>query len=446
MCGIVAMISKSQSGFVYSDLDLFQSMLVSDSIRGEDSTGVFGVYKNKQARTIKVAAEPHNLFRCDEWNDFRTKAINSMNVLVGHNRYATRGAVNTTNAHPFNEGSVVLVHNGTLNNHKDFNKEVQVDSHAIAHAFNEKPANEVLNQINGAFAFIWYDRRTGKLNITRNNERPLAYIETNDMIYIASESGMLEWLVNRKLTKHHYAKLYDVNKIYSYAPKEEVVITEYEPYSPKSFGVQKTLHPIVTHIPTGQTITGHHAYKVQDQPIVKITELQQEQLNGMIRVRGKSVWPVGGIDFTGIMAKGITTDDVQSLIKQGYATGTIASTFSTTCGPSFWMGDIAYAETVEMYNKTRIPKALWKHVVTNHKCDKCDSELQENQACLTSFKYKNKPNQYRIVCAGCVTEALDEATSPKQQDCGHEIQGRESECQIITDVSYRDVTKECAYH
>ena len=99
MCGIVGVISKSTNGLFYTDMDLFQNMLVCDSLRGEDSTGVFGVYKNRQARTIKVAAEPHMLFRCPEWDDFRTKAISSMQIVVGHNRSATRGAVTVSYTH-----------------------------------------------------------------------------------------------------------------------------------------------------------------------------------------------------------------------------------------------------------------------------------------------------------------------------------------------------------
>ena len=451
MCGIVAMISKSPSGFVHSDLDMFQSMLVSDSIRGEDSTGVFGIYKNKQARILKQAVEPQLMFRCDEWGDFRTKAINSMNVLVGHNRYATRGAVNTENAHPFAEGKICLVHNGTLHNQKDFNKEVEVDSHAIAHAFNEKPAKEVLSQINGAFAFIWYDRETGKLNITRNSERPLAYIETSDMIYIASEGGMIEWLVNRKTSKFQSAKLFDTNKIYSYGLKGAEETESYEAYRPKPSGVVVHTSPKTQHIPNiSTTIHGPHAFKFNDEPLIRITELIEVQSNNMIRVRGKTVWPTGGIDFVGIAAPKVNIDDIHALIKSGYATGVVRSTYSTNCGHSLWLGDVKPAETVEMYNNIKIPKTLWKNVVQHHECDKCGGALKENQADMTSFKYKNKLNQYRIVCADCVTESImgviDEATSPKQQNSGHEIQGRESVSKDFTDVPFREITEECTLH
>jgi len=166
----------------------------------------------------------------------------------------------------------------------------------------------------------------------------------------------------------------------------------------------------------------------------------------MIRVRGKTVWPTGGIDFVGIAAKKVNIDDIHTLIKSGYATGVVRSTYSTNCGHSLWLGDVRPAETVDMYNNVKIPEALWKNVVQHNECDKCGGALKENQACLTSFKYKNKPNQYRIVCADCVTEALDEATSPKQQDSNHEIQGRKPVSQDFTDVRFREITEECIIH
>ena len=139
-----------------------------------------------------------------------------MNIVVGHNRSATKGAVSSTNAHPFSEGKIVLVHNGTLHNQKDFNKDVEVDSHAITHALNERPAKEVLKEIDGAFAFVWYDREQGKLFIARNSERPLSFIETASQVVFASEGSMLDWLMNRKYVKAPAAETFPVGELISY--------------------------------------------------------------------------------------------------------------------------------------------------------------------------------------------------------------------------------------
>ena len=457
MCGIVGMIAKTQQGFNYSEMELFQSMLISDSIRGEDSTGVFGVYKNKQARTLKVAAEPHNLFRCDEWSEFRAKAISSMNVIIGHNRYATRGAVNSVNAHPFSEGKICLVHNGTLNNQKDFNKEVEVDSHAIAHAFNERPAAEVLSEIDGAFAFIWYNRETGKLNITRNSDRPLAYIETANNIYIASEGDMLNWLVNRKSTTNYQARLFKTNTIYSYDSKGVAETTEYEPFRPKLSGIyanqsnyelsgsQQNQSQVKTTTKDTTDINGPLVFKNGDTPIIKVTELLQETINGNIRVKGKTVWPVGGEDFTGMLERGLNKDDLNALLKNTMATGVVRGTLRSVCGNSYWIGEIAAAPMTKLY-QTSIPEELWKHLVVHGKCDKCGGKLKTNQADLTSVKIKNKTNQFRIVCADCVTEALDEATSTKQQNSSIEVSTRKSIGESITDITFREINKECIIH
>ena len=99
----------------------FKFLLELDTTRGPHSTGVFiGVRTPTQFMTnklIKSLGTPWDLYNKPEWKT----ALHGMNkVLIGHNRYATRGAVSELNAHPFEFGRVVGAHNGTIYNHHFF--------------------------------------------------------------------------------------------------------------------------------------------------------------------------------------------------------------------------------------------------------------------------------------------------------------------------------------
>ena len=424
MCGIVGIISKTPNGFYHSDLDLFEELLVCDSVRGLDSTGVFGIHKNKQAKTLKVAAEPHSLFRCEEWGDFRTKAVSSMTALVGHNRSATRGAVNSANAHPFTEGNIILVHNGTLHNHKDFNKDVEVDSHAITHAFNERPAKEVLKEINGAFTFVWYDRRVGRLFIARNNERPLAYVETSSNIIFASEGPMLDWILGRKTGTYEKAKSFPVGELISFDSKGAKESESFEMYRPKPVGNtvthitsaygQQTRLPLVTTMKMESTPSSDSRIPAGTKVLVRIDEVIQTSIqNNTVRLKGSMLYPQSKIDITGFMDRSLPLDSAYKMMRTQYVEGTVQSYHSSNCGPSYYLNNITFPEMIRVHN-TSLPMAMWQNIAANHKCDKCGGKINVYQPDFTSVKVRSSNNKLRVVCADCVSEAFSEATEKQQ--------------------------------
>jgi hypothetical protein len=437
MCGIVGIVSKTSGGLYYNDLELFENMLVCDSLRGEDSTGVFGVYKNRQARTLKVAAEPHMLFRCPEWAEFRTKAQSSMQLVVGHNRSATRGAVNTTNAHPFSEGKIVLVHNGTLHNHKDFNKDVEVDSHAITHALNERPAKDVLKEIDGAFAFVWYDREQQKLFIARNSERPLSFVETSTNIYFASESGLLEYVLGRKTGTYGKPETFPVGKLISFDAKGNKEEEDFEIFRPKS---------VTTYYSRGITAPTYPQKKSGGNPtadiargtkvLIKVDEvLIPKTAANRIRVRGKLLSHIPNMDFTGLMCAEYTLDDMPRILKQPYMQGYVSSKWSSNCGESYNLDSIEDAEHTQVYN-TKIPTATWNYVVDHCTCDKCNSRILRHETTLTSVKLRGNSNNYRVVCSDCVMEALNEKTTPNFKNSNTQVQTGQSLSPVITEFPF----------
>lgn len=209
MCGIIGLVARNLGGFSMRDMEMLQWMSIINTVRGQDSTGFFATYRNKQAEAIKIGTHPFHLFRTKEWNTFKQAAVNRGRMVIGHNRAATRGVVNTENAHPFVENNIILVHNGTLWSHTNLTKvEVEVDSNAIAHALAEKPYQEVLPEINGAWALIWYNTETERLYAARNEDRPLCLIETKDSWVLSSEP----WIAAGPLGKFD-KKIEDITNI-----------------------------------------------------------------------------------------------------------------------------------------------------------------------------------------------------------------------------------------
>ena len=130
MCGLVAIISKNQHGFLFNDGKLFEQMLYADALRGMDSTGIYGINKYGNLKMVKAAKAAAEFIGTKTFQDFKNEIVNKFRVVVGHNRAATKGATTDDNAHPFIEDHICLVHNGTLHTHKHL-ADKEVDSHAI---------------------------------------------------------------------------------------------------------------------------------------------------------------------------------------------------------------------------------------------------------------------------------------------------------------------------
>lgn len=179
MCGIVGFVTAYTNGFIDSEMQVFQTMLFVDTLRGWDSTGVFGVTRNGDVDFLKAAINGADFICTDEFRGFYKTVVKEGVCAIGHNRAATKGTISDENAHPFIvDDRIVLVQNGTLRmDHKKL-ADVEVDSHALAHHIaKEKDIAKALKEINGSYALVWYDVDNNKLHLIRNNERPLYLAE-----------------------------------------------------------------------------------------------------------------------------------------------------------------------------------------------------------------------------------------------------------------------------
>lgn len=187
--------------------DTFRDLLVFDTLRGKDSTGVAGVGYGKDVSVVKNVGTPFELF-----DNTRYDGVVSIHkrAWLGHNRAATRGKVNRQNAHPFHHGNIVGTHNGTLDWwYRDVLPDAayfDVDSEALIYALSQDGVQDTINKIQGAWALVWFDTERSTLNFLRNNLRPLYYSvnKAQDAIIWASEAGMLHCAMNRNQVEYEH--------------------------------------------------------------------------------------------------------------------------------------------------------------------------------------------------------------------------------------------------
>lgn len=215
MCGLVGIAS---SNLLASDKSVFKTLLYLDQIRGAHSTGVCAVDDKSGAHVYKRALAASDFIQLRGYADTVAKGNR---VLIGHNRYATLGAKDDNNAHPFSHGGVTLVHNGTLVNkgellEKDDRVVFPTDSETITYALSLYDWQPVLESLEGAYALVWYDSRDNTLNFARNEERPLWLgVMGGDLVW-ASERSMLELTAsNEKLALKDLVQL-PIGKLFCY--------------------------------------------------------------------------------------------------------------------------------------------------------------------------------------------------------------------------------------
>lgn len=196
MCGIVGLAGNLE----LADEKTLMRLLVFDYFRGTDSTGLAAIRKNGEAKISKLSSHPIDLFQMPSFKT--TLLAATSHAFIGHNRAATRGAVTTYNAHPFEVGDITGVHNGTLDQvswqrlETALDMKFTVDSQALIAAIDKlgieaaiKLCEEGKDASTGAWSLVWHDKKDNSLNFLRNKHRPmwLAYTDDYKKLFWASE-------------------------------------------------------------------------------------------------------------------------------------------------------------------------------------------------------------------------------------------------------------------
>ncbi len=183
--------------------EAFRELLILDTWRGPHSTGVGVIDKGDNVKLLKAVGRPHKLLNTDAFDDEGVIKEFGIKALIGHNRFATMGAKTADNAHPFHHGKIVGAHNGTLERNYlyklDDAHKFDVDSEAIFFNLNKNGFENTIGRLKGAWALVFYDADTRRMNFINNGERKLSYCFTKGggSVFWASEGWMLEFVLDR---------------------------------------------------------------------------------------------------------------------------------------------------------------------------------------------------------------------------------------------------------
>ena len=220
MCGLTAVLN-SESAMV-AGLDKFiTDAAVTTQLRGMDSTGMYQVNGNLDLLSYKKAVDGTTFVQLPRAASMLEDADTAY-VTVVHNRKATTGKINDTNAHPFvhedeqGDADFALVHNGTITawDSRKFN----TDTAALASKVNEE-GPQALDDLRGAWSVIWTDMATQVTYMATNGERPLhyAFLKDKSVVLICSEAGMLSWLAERNKLELEDNAIYEADLHQTYA-------------------------------------------------------------------------------------------------------------------------------------------------------------------------------------------------------------------------------------
>lgn len=202
MCSILGFFNPGRAAHWNADRILPELLFV-NQLRGRDAVGAFCQKKDGHdgfVDHLKMIGPVDQFLNWKDPHDRLIKEAEHMRFVVAHTRAATIGAKESMDAaHPHVTENIILVHNGTLRKYPDKAK-FSSDSQAVAHMLEEADGDflAVEREIDGAWVFVWWDKRSETLNFVRNNQRPLNFARTADgALWFASEAKSLEWILDR---------------------------------------------------------------------------------------------------------------------------------------------------------------------------------------------------------------------------------------------------------
>jgi len=190
MCGIIGYFGKNQA------LEVVIEGLKRLEYRGYDSVGI--AYFNGMGYEIKKQKGKVHQLEAATY-----KAISS-DIAIGHTRWATHGEPSDTNAHPHSSDTIVLVHNGIIENYRELKEQLMskgyrfysnTDTEVIAHLIDfyhrttslEHAVRKAARELKGAYAIVVVSKKEPYKMVGLRKESPLVLGIGEGEYFLASD-------------------------------------------------------------------------------------------------------------------------------------------------------------------------------------------------------------------------------------------------------------------
>lgn len=411
MCGLVGIMGSS---LTKTDRNIFDFLLWVDTTRGIDSTGVAAIQiLGDKISVMKEIGTPDNLYSTYK-TDFPLGALSFVehkdtNILLGHNRFATVGAVEKETAHPFKFDNLVGAHNGTVRMDSLINYDgyhnYNVDSQIIfSHLNKNGDIQEIWDTADGAMALSYYDKVNKTMNFVRNKERPLflakvinEYTKKVEKLLWASEIWMLVSALYKYGITNKEIEEVEIDTHYKVSITNEGIVIE-----------KDKLNPFVRKIVSYSNKNSSY-FKYFNEHFNNFLEgfftIESISKVGLVRGFGKTI---DGDEVEIIFPVGFNEEDF--LKKYNKQDIFYTDSFYTTKGKTFTVtwgevehigyfneyGDIVSTETFKDYKGSDISLEEFQEVIEND-CGVCEGQI--------TFGERNKVIWYdkdHLVCPDCV--------------------------------------------
>lgn len=251
MCGIFGYSTKNNATLTSSEQEqrfrIISAMAIAMQSRGDESTGVAWETKDKKTYTLKSTQPAYKFVQRD---DFKAILADDARFILGHTRLASMGKVSHENAHPFKKGNILGVHNGSVTNWEEVNKDVEVDSEVIFELLAKLPEKEVFPQLRGNFAVGWHNLLASHtlMFVTHNN--PLFFCQVpslKSMFWISEKEPLEAVLIAAGVSQFNIWKPKE-DTIYKFFPdlSHRKAKTSFKSFAPQVFNKKhkKWLSPI----------------------------------------------------------------------------------------------------------------------------------------------------------------------------------------------------------
>lgn len=213
MCGLIGAFRTRKSSWGSAPVKnfMYQGLMLS-VLRGNQGTGIGLVQDDGDVGVVKSHLSALDFIRGESFEWAHDRLTNSCAAL-GHTRYPTfQNTVQDKYAQPYmmtstdGKRSVVLTHNGHLQNHYQLTTKIDkftcaVDSGHLARAMAEDGADPLtfLPKVKGGYALVWYDEEKDLVYMANNGGRELfaAFSKDGQKVYYASQENTLSFLLEQ---------------------------------------------------------------------------------------------------------------------------------------------------------------------------------------------------------------------------------------------------------